>query len=288
MNLPKPSKLRTFLILGRVSNLPTVWSNCLAGWWLAGPRPWGALFSVSLWASLMYVGGMFLNDAFDAGFDRNHRPTRPIPSGQIGEGEVWIWGFGWLIIGFAGFCTMGKTTAILATFLALAILVYNAIHKMVVLAPLVMGLCRFFVYLAAASVAFYGVIGEVVWKALALAGYVVGLSCLARKETAPVRIQYWPAILLATPIFVAVLFDDGLDKRTALFGSVLLAGWAGWTLLQTYGKAHPNVGNAVSRLLAGICIVDFLAVADMPHFTTLLFFLYFLIALALQRAIPAT
>ena len=26
------SQLRTLLILGRVSNLPTVWSNCLAGW----------------------------------------------------------------------------------------------------------------------------------------------------------------------------------------------------------------------------------------------------------------
>ena len=29
-------RLRTLLILGRVSNLPTVWSNALAGWWLGG------------------------------------------------------------------------------------------------------------------------------------------------------------------------------------------------------------------------------------------------------------
>ena len=26
------ASFRTFLTLGRVSNLPTVWSNCLAGW----------------------------------------------------------------------------------------------------------------------------------------------------------------------------------------------------------------------------------------------------------------
>ena len=32
----KPPLLRTLLILGRVSNLPTVWSNCLAGWLLDG------------------------------------------------------------------------------------------------------------------------------------------------------------------------------------------------------------------------------------------------------------
>ena len=28
------SYLRTLLVLGRASNLPTVWSNCLAGWLL--------------------------------------------------------------------------------------------------------------------------------------------------------------------------------------------------------------------------------------------------------------
>src|ERR1700722_7791443 len=93
VNLPQPSKLRTLLILGRVSNLPTVWSNCLAGWWLAGGGSRPALLCVSISASFLYLGGMFLNDAFDAGFDRNHRPTRPIPSGVITEREVWGWGF---------------------------------------------------------------------------------------------------------------------------------------------------------------------------------------------------
>ena len=28
--------LRALLALSRVSHLPTVWSNCLAGWWLGG------------------------------------------------------------------------------------------------------------------------------------------------------------------------------------------------------------------------------------------------------------
>ena len=34
------AKLRTLLVLGRVSNLPTVWSNCFAGWLLAGGGLW--------------------------------------------------------------------------------------------------------------------------------------------------------------------------------------------------------------------------------------------------------
>src|ERR1043166_9840735 len=75
------SILRTFLILGRVSNLPTVWSNCLAGWWLGGGGEVGNLPFLFIGATLLYLGGMFLNDACDAEFDRQHRRERPFPSG---------------------------------------------------------------------------------------------------------------------------------------------------------------------------------------------------------------
>ena len=42
------SRARAWLVLSRGSNLPTVWSNCLAGWWLGGgwlgdPRAGGRL-----------------------------------------------------------------------------------------------------------------------------------------------------------------------------------------------------------------------------------------------------
>ena len=54
------------LRLGRISNLPTVWTNVLAGALLAG----GGLADVRvpllmLALSMFYLGGMFLNDAFD-------------------------------------------------------------------------------------------------------------------------------------------------------------------------------------------------------------------------------
>lgn len=52
--------------LGRISNLPTVWTNTVAGVVLAG----GSLHEGGLPAllaafTLFYTGGMFLNDAFD-------------------------------------------------------------------------------------------------------------------------------------------------------------------------------------------------------------------------------
>ena len=67
ISLTRP--LRTLLVLGRASNLPTVWSNCLAGWILGGGGPHKRLLALCGGATLLYVGGMFLNDAFDAQFD---------------------------------------------------------------------------------------------------------------------------------------------------------------------------------------------------------------------------
>jgi 4-hydroxybenzoate polyprenyltransferase len=231
---------------------------------------------------------MFLNDAFDVVFDLNHRRSRPIPSGAITATEVWLWGFGWLMLGLTGMVCLGAYTAVLALLLAGCILLYNAIHKILGISLILMGGCRFLVYLAAASVALNGVTGEVIWKGLALACYIVGLSSLARKESAPVRIQYWPSVLLAAPLLVAALFDDGPEAKTAALFSVVLILWVLWTLLQTIGREHPNIGLAVSRLLAGIALVDVLAVADSPHHSAVIFPVFFLLALFLQRFIPAT
>lgn len=70
------------LRLGRISNLPTVWTNVLVGVLLTGAALGDARLPLLMLAlSLFYVGGMFLNDAFDREFDAQHRPDRPIPSG---------------------------------------------------------------------------------------------------------------------------------------------------------------------------------------------------------------
>ena len=33
---------------------------------------------------MFYIGGMYLNDAFDRDIDARERPERPIPSGHVG------------------------------------------------------------------------------------------------------------------------------------------------------------------------------------------------------------
>ena len=87
---------QTFLKLGRVSNLPTVWTNALARTVLAGnPSVWPVVI-VGIALTLFYTGGMWLNDAFDAQIDAEERKNRPIPMGEIAVGTVFAVGYAML------------------------------------------------------------------------------------------------------------------------------------------------------------------------------------------------
>src|SRR5690349_13824581 len=109
--------MKTFLVLGRVSNLPTVWSNCLAAWLLGGATSWNRFIVLCVAATLLYTGGMFLNDAVDVAFDRRYRPERPIPSGKIGAPTVWVFASIWLVAGWAVFLTLGRLPTLFASVL---------------------------------------------------------------------------------------------------------------------------------------------------------------------------
>jgi 4-hydroxybenzoate polyprenyltransferase len=75
---------RAYLLLSRVSNLPTVWSNVLAGCVLVAPIvPWPVFYRIATGVSLLYTSGMFLNDAFDYESDALARPDRPLPAGDV-------------------------------------------------------------------------------------------------------------------------------------------------------------------------------------------------------------
>ncbi len=281
-------KLRTLLILGRVSNLPTIWSNCLAGWLLGGGGSLLGFVVLGLGATCIYVGGMYLNDAFDANFDRQHRQERPIPAGAISRREVWAWGFFWLAIGAMGLFTMGRSTVILTVLLIGAILLYDAVHKMIAFSPVLMAFCRFVLYLVAASTAQHGVTGLALWSALVLAAYVVGLSSLARKESVHGVLHAWPCYLLGAPILLALVANAGTYWNRAVLLAVIFSLWVLRCLRHTFWSSAPQVGRTVSGLLAGIVLVDLLAVAGGTLFSGLLLLLLFAAALVFQRFIPAT
>ena len=140
--------MRTLLVLGRVSNLPTVWSNCLAAWLLtSGLRSdtpaWPLLLLLVAGCSALYLGGMFLNDAFDVAFDALHRPERPIPSGKISRRAVAVSGCALIALGIAFLAPVG---GVWAWALAGFILLYDAIHKKSAAGLPVMAGCRALIY----------------------------------------------------------------------------------------------------------------------------------------------
>lgn len=284
---PRPS-LTTLLVLGRVSNLPTVWSNCLAGWLLGGGGPVPSLLWLMLGATWLYLGGTYLNDAFDAEFDQQHRRERPIPSGKILLPTVWKLGLSWLALGLLCLAWFGKATLVIALLLALTIMVYDAIHKVFAFSPVFMAASRFLLVLLAASIGHRGIDGLVLWSALVLASYIAGLSYLARKESIKTPVSYWPCILLAAPVVLALVVNRGpfLIQGTALSGALVI--WMLSSLRYAFWTVQRNIGHAVSGLLAGIVLVDLLAVCGGGWPAALAFLGLFALTMAWQQFVPAT
>jgi len=83
------------------------------------------------------------------------------------------------------------------------IILYDAVHKQISFAPVLMGACRFLLYLVAASSCSQSINGWAVWCGLALACYIIGLSYLARRESTAGALQYWPLLFLTAPILIA-------------------------------------------------------------------------------------
>ena len=281
--------LRTLLVLGRVSNLPTVWSNCVAGWWLAGDGNFKALPWLLAGTSFLYTGGMFLNDAFDAGFDRQRRAERPIPSGQITLTAVWQFGFAWLALGILLLFLIGKTEGWLAIVLAVFILIYDAAHKFITASPWLMGACRFWVYVIAGATGANGLNGWPIFCGVALALYIVGLSYVARRESFRGPIPYWPLIFLAAPIILALLMNSGKFLVPALGVSVVMVVWAVYCVRPVFFGGEANIGIVVSNLLAGIVLVDWIAVAPgASRWLAPVLLILFGLTKLLQKFVPAT
>ena len=281
--------LRTLLILGRTSNLPTVWSNCLAAWLLGrGGEPVHFIL-LMLGATFVYVGGMFLNDAFDADFDRQFKRDRPIASGRIPEGQVWAWGWSLLGVGTVLLMLQGRTPTIYAILLAAFIVFYNWVHKRIAFSPVIMAACRWALFLVASSSSNLGITGLSMWSAFALAAYIVGLTYIARKETIKGPLRYWPCLPLAGPVILAVIANTGEWIALSAGFIALLLGWIAWCLQFVLRKGNFQIGRSVSGLLAGIVIVDAMAVLGGGSFVSLIAFGgLFALALLAQRFIPAT
>ena len=90
---------------------------------------WERLITVAVAISLLYMGGMAMNDLFDEKVDRRERPERPIPSGRISRGSATVFTLFCLAAGIGILARFGGPTLYLGFLLLALITCYNAIHK---------------------------------------------------------------------------------------------------------------------------------------------------------------
>lgn len=290
------SFLRAILALSRPWALPTIWSNCLAGWWLGGGGNPGEFAVVLVGATLLYLGGVFLNDAFDADYDQQHRRTRPIPAGALSHDTVWRWGLGGLVAGALLLLWPGRATGSIGLVLACCIIVYNALHRLLTFSPALLGFCRLLLYVLGASAAERGVSGWAIWCGLALAVYMTGLGFFARWQRLLGPKQCWPAFLLAAPMLLALVMDVDGYREPGLLLCVVLGLWVLRSLRSTCWSAERDLNRTVSGLMAGIVFADWLAACPVgllagqdlngPRAVSFMFIALFLATLGLQRLTP--
>lgn len=288
--------IQVALRLGRVSNLPTVWTNVLAGLTLAGAGasvPQISVLMVSM--TFFYLGGMYLNDAFDAEIDAAERPERPIPSGQVSARLVFHLGFGMLLLGIACLAWAGTqlpngtgwapATAGLA--LAACITFYNWNHKNNPLSPLVMGACRMLIYVAAGLVLTTALPSGLYLGAGVLLCYLIGLTFAAKQENLNQISNLWPLIFLGAP-FIYVVGMLEIDQTSLVILGIFLL-WVLYALSFLVFPSRINVPRAVVSLLAGICLLDAMLISASGDTNLALFALIgFPLTLAFQRWIPGT
>lgn len=279
---PPSASLLTWLRLMRLPTVFTALADILCGFMISSAAAHTDVAAVlnqpALWWLLLasaglYLGGMVLNDVFDAELDAVERPERPIPSGRISRSKAMLFGNLLLAIGIASAWLAGRAAETgtgslrIALGLAVAVVLYNARLKSTVLGPLGMGTCRFLNILLGAST-------SAVWPdnwtgpqlavASALGIYIVGVTWFARNEAGQVsKASMWLGIglLLAglgVDVWLATTgqFPDSVVTGTLIALSLIAANATVRCWQAVRDPAPGRVQRTVGLLLLSIIFID--------------------------------
>ena len=178
----------------RLVRLPTVFtalSNILCGYFVTKrPLVTEILYQPDLGLLLLssaglYLGGMVLNDVFDAKLDAVERPERPIPSGRISLKAAASLGVLLMLTGIISAACVGMTALLIAMLITVSVLAYDAWLKNTPAGPLGMSACRFLNLLlgTSAGISLSGLTdGPGVWAASGLGLYILGVTWFSRSE----------------------------------------------------------------------------------------------------------
>ena len=198
-----------------------------------------------------------------------------------------------MILGLACVVWVNVPAAACALALVGSILWYDWVHKKIAWSPLIMGLCRLFLYLLTGAIAVGEITLPVLLGSIAIWAYIVGLSNIARKEATKGSVNSWPCWLLALPLFLVFALPYLAENRSQIGTGLVVAAliyllWTIRSLLFTFKAMIPQYGRTVSGLLAGLVLFDFLLAASQNLQLGLVFFVLFASSLIFQKFIPAT
>lgn len=284
----------------RVPNLFSAPPDVLLGAALttaAGGTVSAPMLAVLVFASVcLYAGGVVLNDYFDASRDAVERPERPIPSGRVSRRTAGVSGAVLLVVGVGLAFVAGPSSAAIATALALAVVLYDAVLKGTVGGFLAMGSARTFNVLLGVTAA--NTVGDVLDAPLAVAvsvvvgSYIALVTFMAANEATDTSRRAVVAgaagvvlaaiAVLSTTMVVGPGFTEGALAIVLLVGFLV---WTGRALRAAYVDPRPEtVGPAVGVCVLGLVVLDaaFAAVVGVGWSLSILVFL--VPALWLSRA----
>lgn len=262
------ANLKSWLVLTRCSNLPTVWSNVISGWLLGiaavihtptlvVPRALsGTLFILLLGISLLYVAGMILNDVFDYEWDCKNRPERPLPSGVISRSKAkWVGTF-ILLLGLALSAFSAGRFFKLTFLLTIFILWYDVAHKGNPLAPVIMGICRALLpmigFMVAARDGIYELPSTVYVYAAVLGIYTYALTWVAKHELTPHRNSQWiERVLFLIPLPLIIYGNYTYWSLGAVITYTI------WIIFSNYRHPIPTgISARVADRIAAFSLLD--------------------------------
>lgn len=251
----------TYARLLRLPNGFTALSNILAAQLIVtgGQLEWMPLVLLMLASWCLYSGGIVLNDWFDYEEDLRERPDRPLPSGQVSRTAAAALGFGLLVLGVLFAATVGGAQLLIASAVALLVLLYDGYAKRTPMASLSMGACRYGNWVLGLSHG--GTMTDMALLSLPVFFYVTSLTLLSRAETTAGERR--PLILcglglLLTATLIYGLYRSGQLHHTwalALLAAALsLVGRRLWDTWRDYTPA--NIQRMVKTLVLGIIPLD--------------------------------
>jgi len=253
----------------------------VAAWWLGGHGSLGKFAALILGLSLLIFGCTLFKLTYHSELSSLGISYNLLIKRVLEQKHWWVICLSFLGIGLMVLLWSGDAPAFLILLIGFFLITYGILYRASPMAALFIGLARLCVYFLAASESVRGISGEVVWKALAIAGYSGGASLAVRGR---LRHPFWgPACVLwmSIPILLALL-EAGFRPKTCLLAG-LLGFWIWICCSQLLSKDSTHQPYSAADLVTGTILVDLLAIGGEPFWLATILGITMLFMVVLQR-----